>query len=148
MDATDSRYGFSSKDLRHLGGSELSRIAESIATDHGTSDLVFAYLCLVVVLHSCRLQLAPRSLCLVRQYLGRDTGRSLRLVVKYSKSTFLLVIAAECQINERVHTFSMAPNFVGDGWRLAFELGSETFGLLALLTHAACVCLLFLAHHN
>jgi cyclophilin family peptidyl-prolyl cis-trans isomerase len=34
VDATDSRYGFSSKDLRSLGGSEISRIPESIATDH------------------------------------------------------------------------------------------------------------------
>ena len=35
VDATDSRYGFSSKNLLHLGGSELSRINESILTDHG-----------------------------------------------------------------------------------------------------------------
>jgi hypothetical protein len=35
-DATDSRYGFSSKDLRSLGGSEISRIPELISTDHGT----------------------------------------------------------------------------------------------------------------
>ena len=34
VDATDSRYGFSSKDLRLLGGSELSRIHELMATDH------------------------------------------------------------------------------------------------------------------
>mmetsp|Transcript_63500 Transcript_63500/g.187486 ORF Transcript_63500/g.187486 Transcript_63500/m.187486 type:complete len:118 (+) Transcript_63500:83-436(+) len=34
VDATDSRYGFSSKDLRCLGGSEISRIAESISMDH------------------------------------------------------------------------------------------------------------------
>jgi hypothetical protein len=34
VDATDSRYGFSSKDLRLLGGSELSRIEDLIATDH------------------------------------------------------------------------------------------------------------------
>ena len=33
--ATDSRYGFSSKDLRKLGGSELSRIGDLIGTDHG-----------------------------------------------------------------------------------------------------------------
>ena len=32
--ATDTRYGFSSKDLRELGGSELNRIAESMANDH------------------------------------------------------------------------------------------------------------------
>ena len=32
--ATDARYGFSSKDLRRLGGSEMSRVTESIATDH------------------------------------------------------------------------------------------------------------------
>ena len=37
VDATDTRYGFSSKDLRHLGGSELSRISDLIATDHGKS---------------------------------------------------------------------------------------------------------------
>lgn len=36
VDATDARYGFSSKDLRYLGGSELSRVPESIAMDHGT----------------------------------------------------------------------------------------------------------------
>jgi hypothetical protein len=35
VDATDSRYGFSSKDLRHLGGSELVRLDELISTDHG-----------------------------------------------------------------------------------------------------------------
>jgi len=34
VDATDSRYGFSSKDLRLLGGSELSRVPELIASDH------------------------------------------------------------------------------------------------------------------
>jgi len=34
VDATDSRYGFSSKDLRLLGGSEISRIKDLIATDH------------------------------------------------------------------------------------------------------------------
>jgi peptidylprolyl isomerase len=32
--ATDSRYGFSSKDLRHLGGSEVARIPELMANDH------------------------------------------------------------------------------------------------------------------
>lgn len=32
--ATDTRYGFSSKDLRELGGSELNRIGELMATDH------------------------------------------------------------------------------------------------------------------
>ena len=35
VDATDSRYGFSSKDIRKLGGSELSRINDLIASDHG-----------------------------------------------------------------------------------------------------------------
>ena len=35
MDATDSRYGFSSKDLRQLGGSEISRIDDLIGSDHG-----------------------------------------------------------------------------------------------------------------
>ena len=35
FDATDSRYGFSSKDIRKLGGSELSRINDLIASDHG-----------------------------------------------------------------------------------------------------------------
>ncbi|KAL3791422.1 hypothetical protein ACHAW5_005796 [Stephanodiscus triporus] len=34
VDATDSRYGFRSKDLRRLGGSELSRIHESTNADH------------------------------------------------------------------------------------------------------------------
>lgn len=34
VDATDSRYGFSSKHLLHLGGSELSRIPELISSDH------------------------------------------------------------------------------------------------------------------
>ncbi|GKY91767.1 hypothetical protein MPSEU_000148400 [Mayamaea pseudoterrestris] len=32
--ATDTRYGFSNKDLRELGGSELNRIPELMATDH------------------------------------------------------------------------------------------------------------------
>lgn len=32
--STNSRYGFSSKDLRDLGGSELSRIKDLISTDH------------------------------------------------------------------------------------------------------------------
>ena len=34
VDATDSRYGFTSKDLRKLGGSEVKRIQDLIATDH------------------------------------------------------------------------------------------------------------------
>jgi len=34
VDATDSRYGFSSKDLLALGGSEVSRIPELIESDH------------------------------------------------------------------------------------------------------------------
>lgn len=34
VDATDSRYGFSSKHLLRLGGSELSRIKESLLMDH------------------------------------------------------------------------------------------------------------------
>lgn len=41
VNATDSRYGFSSKDLLQLGGSELSRIKDSIEMDHGA--------CLVLV---------------------------------------------------------------------------------------------------
>ena len=35
VDATDSRYGFCSKDLRKLGGSELSRMHELMSNDHG-----------------------------------------------------------------------------------------------------------------
>ena len=35
VDATDSRYGFSSTDLRRLGGSELSRIEDLMSSDHG-----------------------------------------------------------------------------------------------------------------
>jgi peptidylprolyl isomerase len=34
VDATDSRYGFSSKDLLALGGSELARVANLLQTDH------------------------------------------------------------------------------------------------------------------
>ena len=34
VDSTDLTYGFSSKDLLELGGSELSRLKELIATDH------------------------------------------------------------------------------------------------------------------
>eukprot|EP00934_Nitzschia_sp_Nitz4_P002488 Nitzschia sp. Nitz4//scaffold22_size323478//132816//135872//NITZ4_000528-RA/size323478-processed-gene-0.22-mRNA-1//1//CDS//3329542998//2478//frame0 len=34
VDATNTRYGFSSKNLLQLGGSELSRIPETIASDH------------------------------------------------------------------------------------------------------------------
>lgn len=34
VDATNSRYGFSSKDLRLLGGSEVARIPELLASDH------------------------------------------------------------------------------------------------------------------
>ena len=34
VDATDSRYGLTSKDLRNLGGSEVSRLKDLIATDH------------------------------------------------------------------------------------------------------------------
>lgn len=34
VDATDSRYGFSSKNLLLLGGSEVSRIPELIESDH------------------------------------------------------------------------------------------------------------------
>lgn len=36
VDATDTRYGFSSKDLRLLGGSEMARIEDLISMDHGT----------------------------------------------------------------------------------------------------------------
>ena len=37
VNATDTRYGFSSKDLLQLGGSEISRIqSELILNDHGT----------------------------------------------------------------------------------------------------------------
>ncbi|EJK57043.1 hypothetical protein THAOC_22959 [Thalassiosira oceanica] len=35
VDATDSRYGFSNKDVRKLGGSELSRLNDYMAMDHG-----------------------------------------------------------------------------------------------------------------
>jgi len=38
VDATDSRYGFSSKDLRKLGGSELSRIPDLMESDHEWSE--------------------------------------------------------------------------------------------------------------
>ena len=34
VDATDARYGFTSKDLRLLGGSEISRVQDLITTDH------------------------------------------------------------------------------------------------------------------
>lgn len=34
VDATDSRYGFTSNDLRLLGGSEIARVKDLIATDH------------------------------------------------------------------------------------------------------------------
>lgn len=40
VDATDTRYGFSSKDLRHLGGSEISRIEELLLNDHEWSPRV------------------------------------------------------------------------------------------------------------
>ena len=36
VDATDSRYGLSSKNLLSLGGSEISRLEEMISGDHGT----------------------------------------------------------------------------------------------------------------
>lgn len=36
VDATDSRYGLSSKNLLALGGSEISRLEEMISGDHGT----------------------------------------------------------------------------------------------------------------
>ena len=35
VNATDSRYGLSSKHLRDLGGSEVSRLEEMISGDHG-----------------------------------------------------------------------------------------------------------------
>ncbi len=35
VEAKDSRYGFSTKDLRKLGGSELSRIGDLMTMDHG-----------------------------------------------------------------------------------------------------------------
>ena len=38
MDATDSRSGFRSKDLRRLGGSEKSRLTELMTTDHGEAE--------------------------------------------------------------------------------------------------------------
>lgn len=44
VDATDSRYGFSSKDIRKLGGSELSRINDLIVTDHGKLIKVIYYI--------------------------------------------------------------------------------------------------------
>ena len=39
VNATDTRYGFSSKDIRKLGGSELSRVADLIQHDHGTKTI-------------------------------------------------------------------------------------------------------------
>lgn len=36
VDATDSRYGLSSKKLLLLGGSELARLQDMIGNDHGT----------------------------------------------------------------------------------------------------------------
>jgi hypothetical protein len=41
VDSTNTRYGLSSKDLRKLGGSEVSRILELIQTDHGEIDSNF-----------------------------------------------------------------------------------------------------------
>jgi len=38
VDATDSRYGYSSKDIRKLGGSELSRIEDLLLSDHEWGD--------------------------------------------------------------------------------------------------------------
>jgi len=38
VNATDSRYGFSSKDLRKLGGSEVCRVKDLIETDHEWSE--------------------------------------------------------------------------------------------------------------
>ena len=35
VDATNTRYGLTSKDIRKLGGSEISRLLEFIQTDHG-----------------------------------------------------------------------------------------------------------------
>ena len=35
---TDTRYGWSSKDIRELGGSELQRVADFYATDHEWSN--------------------------------------------------------------------------------------------------------------
>jgi cyclophilin family peptidyl-prolyl cis-trans isomerase len=43
VDATDSRYGFSSKDIRLLGGSELSRIPDLIQCDHEWSEKIVSY---------------------------------------------------------------------------------------------------------
>jgi hypothetical protein len=39
VDATDSRYGLSSKKLFLLGGSEIARLQDMIETDHGTNFL-------------------------------------------------------------------------------------------------------------
>ena len=43
VDATDSRYGFTSKDLRLLGGSEISRVQDLITTDHEWSSKAAAF---------------------------------------------------------------------------------------------------------
>jgi peptidylprolyl isomerase len=43
VDATDSRYGFRSKDLRRLGGSEKSRLTELMTTDHGEAEYFIYY---------------------------------------------------------------------------------------------------------
>jgi hypothetical protein len=43
VNATNSRYGFSSNDLRKLGGSELSRIGDCIESDHGESFPSFSF---------------------------------------------------------------------------------------------------------
>jgi len=42
VQATDTRYGWSSKDLRHIGGSELPRVKEALVEDHdwGSTDPV------------------------------------------------------------------------------------------------------------
>jgi hypothetical protein len=41
VDATNTRYGLTSKDLRKLGGSEVSRIFELIQTDHGETSYLY-----------------------------------------------------------------------------------------------------------
>jgi hypothetical protein len=79
VNATDSRYGFSSKDLRRLGGSEISRISELMSSSHGKL---------------CRRYIAFRAPFSISQPYADQTANSQNGVEKYH-ITFAMSLPTE-----------------------------------------------------
>jgi peptidylprolyl isomerase len=142
VDATDSRYGFSSKDLLALGGSELARVADLLSTDHEWSSKLHSLVDQVVVevrppaagnriVVRLHWEMAPlacenfATLC--------DNGSQQHVVpTQKNKSSSLAVAAAAAPIgtsgkpltyrNSAVHR--IVPGFVVQGGDFVFGNGS------------------------